>query len=284
MPLFYQNTDGERLRFDTDSRFRLLNVEGLGGLQFETRTVRSPYQDGRTFIDSVAQPREIELTIAVYGETNELAHEYFAELSRAFSPKLGEATLEFEYAGKTRALSVITEQAPVYLTGEENRTQGFIRTTVSLVANNPYWKDDQFNFEELQTWINAYELPITLPYEIGISGDSGVITNGGDVETPLQIEVLGGFTPPLYIRNLTTDEEIIITQTLDPDERLFIDTTPSRQRVSFIDALGNQTNGFHFLDPDSRLFQLQRGTNSLQISALDVTTVYISYKRQYISF
>lgn len=284
MPLFYQNVNGERIRFDSDGNYRLLNVEGLGGLEWESRTARSPFQDGRTFIETVAKPREIELTFAVFGNTNEEVNGYFADISRIMSPKLGEGLIEFDYGGKIRGINVVVEQSPVYLTGDDNRTKGYIRSTVSMVANNPYWLDQTITTEELQTWVDTYELPMEMPYEIGVRGDSGTVTNGGDVDTPLLIEVSGGFAPPLTLSNLTTGEDITITKALAPDERLFIDTTPSAQRVTFLDAANNPTNGFHFLDPASRLFQLATGANEIKVNAQDSTTVYINYKRQYISF
>lgn len=284
MPLYFRNGANETVEFTTNGRYRLLDVSGLGGLEFEKRSIRSPFQDGETYIESVAKTREIELLIGIYGNDMQEVHQYFSELSSLFSAKLGEGVLEFDYAGKVRALNVSVDQAPVYMTGDDNRTKGFLRSTITLTANNPYWQDTETSFEELQTWKDTFALPLTLPFKVGERGESGLVTNGGDVDSPLQILIEGGFTPPLNIENVTTGETITITKLFDPEARLFIDTTPSKQQVAFISTGGVQTNGFHYLDPSSRLFQLARGANEIRVSALDSTKVYIMFKRQYISF
>lgn len=283
--MIYENSEYEKVEFGTSGRYRLLDVTGLGGVEYETRTVRSPYQDGETYIESIAKKREVELVIGVYGNNAEEVHQYFSELAGIFSAKLGEGTLQFEYAGKVRKLRVSVDRSPTYLTGNDNRTENFIRTTVELTANDPYWRDAEDSWEELQTWVDEFHLPASLPTFIGSRGESGLVTNGGQVDTPLQIIVEGGFTPPLTIENVSTGETITITQELEPDETLFINTTAGNQRVYFLlPPNGTEQNAFHYLDPSSRLFQLQRGINEIRVNAQDNARVVIGYNRRYESF
>lgn len=283
--MIYENSEYEQVEFGTSGRFRLLDVSGLGGVEYETRTVRSPYQDGETYIESIAKKREVELVIGVYGNNAEEVHQHFSELAGIFSAKLGEGTLQFEYAGKVRKLRVSVDRSPTYLTGNDNRTENFIRTTVELTANDPYWRDAEDSWEELQTWVDEFHLPASLPTFIGSRGESGLLTNGGQVDTPLQIIVEGGFTPPLTIENVSTGEKITITKALEPAETLFINTTAGNQRVYFLlPPDGREQNAFHYLDPSSRLFQLRRGINEIRVNAQDNARVLIGYNRRYESF
>src|SRR5690625_1401034 len=106
--LIYTNELGQSIEFSNRKPFILENVEGLGDIEADIQTQKAPYQDGETHIDTVLEPRYIDLEISVVGSNVDELRRY---LSRVMNPKIS-GTLRYEDEEVVREIDCINEHVP----------------------------------------------------------------------------------------------------------------------------------------------------------------------------
>lgn len=264
------------------------SFEGAGGLETEIQTSKAPYQDGCTYLDTLADMREITFQVALVAESQAELYEWMRELSRVFNPKLGECSLVYENDYHTREIACYVDRAPVFPIGEEHRGPGFQNCLIQLLATDPFWLDEYATAEVLAAVTPCFEAPIEIPeagLELGShSGGIIVIDNDGDLEAPPTFEFAGPVTDP-KILNETTGEYIELIYPLLLGETMRITTAFGQKTATMIDELGGETSAFQYLNLDSTFFQLQRGQNRLNFAASagsDKAEISIRYRRRYV--
>ena len=225
---------------------------------------KAPYQDGKTFIDSVLDPKFITINFEIFDDYG--VSQYRALLSRIFNPKLGMGLLVYQKDNIKKEIHVISERLPYFPSGENNRVPYYQKGVIDLVCPNPYWQDPQ----ELSRALRAYEgklnIPTTFPIEFGISGDTTILNNEGDVETPITIDIQGPVTNPRVI-NKTTGKYIRVILSLSANDVLHIDTGDRNKRVEiYRDGLAIE-KAIGYLDHNSDFWKLDVGYNEIQYIA-----------------
>lgn len=273
------NAMGEQITFDT-KEYRLLKLSGTGAVQTDIQTQKSPFQDGRTYIDNTLEPRTISIEIGIFAVDKEDLFRKRRKVSRIFNPKLGLGKLIYEYYVGTKEIEAISELAPVFATGHENETNTFQRALLTMYCPNPFWQDELETSKEIVTWIGGMTFPLKLPTKYSTAGPKRInVINEGDVETPVKIEFRGPATNPKIV-NHATGEYIKVNRTLLQDDVLVITTAFGNKRVEI-----NNQNVFNWIDLNSVFWQLQPGDNIIEYTSDDEVEnakVKISYRNRYL--
>lgn len=264
----YTNSRGESLSFAHDSPFILSRIEGLGNVEAEVQTQKSPYQDGATLVDTLLEPRYIPVTFLLKGKSHEEITGFRGRVSKVFNPKLGLGKLEYETAGRRWEIYATCESSPLFLSGEARGTTHQLGT-IDLIAPNPYWRSPEQITEPLAAFIPLRTYPTVYPVIYGRRGSEAILYNDGDVPCPVQIELTGPALSPV-VTNRTTGEFIRITRELYEGDKLIINTAPGQEQMVAIERQGGTLeNAWHYIDIwESTLFSLDVGENVLDYDAL----------------
>ncbi|MED4969746.1 phage tail family protein [Parageobacillus toebii] len=279
--IIFTNARGQSVELKSSAPFLLQSVDGLGDVDADTQTQKSPFQDGSTYIDSVLQERAISLEIVIIASDKPTLLQQRQYLASVFNPKLGQGILRYENGEVVREIEAVPDGVPVFPSGRENRGPFFQKALVNLLCPNPFWKSTEITEEP--TFEPLFQFPFEGVFQIGIQRDKRIIVNDGDAPAPLYIEFYGPAVNPIII-NRTTGEFIKVNQTLGENEIMKIDTTPGRKSVCFIQPDGTERNVFNWIDPESTFFQLVVGENEIEYSAdsdIQGAIVNISYRKLY---
>lgn len=284
MPLTFINSHGNSVVFSKIPPYKLIQIEGTGGLSSDVQMEKAPFQDGSSYIDTLLEPRSVSLEVGIYGNDATDLSAKRSEVSRVFNPKLGVGILRYEYDGGTKELNATVETAPVFLTGGDNSTSKFQRVLINLIAPLPFWLDIETTSEPMTAYLGLFQFPLTFPTQMGEQGDKQTFTNHGDVPTPVIIEFNGPATNP-KVSNNTTGQYVRVNRTLATGEKLVIETTFGNKRVEIVSANGTTTNVFNWIDLNSTFFQLEVGENEIEYTADDGgdgAIVAVTWRNRYI--
>jgi Phage tail protein len=278
--IIFTNARGQSVELKSSAPFLLQSIDGLGDVDADTQTQKSPFQDGSTYIDSVLQERSISLEIVILADKSTLL-EKRQYLASVFNPKLGKGVLRYENGETIREIEAVPDGVPTFPSGQDNRGPTFQKAIVNLLCPNPYWKSMEITEEP--TFEPLFQFPFEGVFEMGMQRDQRIIVNDGDAPAPLIIEFYGPAVNP-KITNKTTGEFIKVNQTLQEGEVMRIDTTPGNKSVYFVQPDGTERNVFNWIDLDSTFFQLVVGENEIEYSAdsdIQGAIVNISYRKLY---
>ena len=267
--------------------FYLQNVEGLGDVTADIQTQKSAYEDGSTLLDVILNNREIPVDFVIaadYDETYGDVSERRALIAKVLNPKLGVGTLHYENERIVRIIKCVADGVPLF-PDKEGRSQRLQKGSITFIAPSVYW--ESLDIIEEPPYIPLFKFPFsgTRPFKTGLQQDERIITNDGDAETPLYIELQGPATNPRII-NKTAGKYIKVDQDLLIGETMIIDTNPDTAKVIFIDVEGNARNVVHWLDLGSSLasFKLQIGENRIAyVADSDIrnNTFNLTWRKQY---
>lgn len=277
MKLTYTNIKGESVEMGYGFPFFLSTVEGLGDVEADVYTQKSPYQDGSTFIDSNLRERFIHIELSLKNNDPNLRR----ILSRVFIPKqMGELKVEID--GEIRVIQGIPEHVPNF---PDERNSVYKPALIDLRCPDPFWKSEQIVSEPMAAYRGLFRFPLTLPTQFGEEGTTQVFVNDGDVDTPVQIEFRGPATNP-RVTNKTTGEFIQINKELEESDKLIVDTTFGNKRVEIIRPDGSVENVFNWIHPFSTFWNLIPGPNEIEYTAESGRTnavVSIKWKNRYLA-
>lgn len=249
---------GEVVVFSNLPPFILSKIEGLGDVEADIQSQKSPYQDGETHIDTLLEPRFIEMEISVVGENIEENRRY---LAKVMNPKLS-GVLQYENNSIIRVINGVSEHVPKFPSGDD-RNQVYQLALVNIKCPNPYWKSLNQQAKPLQAYVGKFKLPMTFPFELGTSGSRATLYNDGDLPAPIEIDINGPITNP-QIFNRTTGKFIRINRSISEDEKIIINTESGQKKVSVISSNGTESQAFGYLDAESTLFNLEIGENEIE--------------------
>lgn len=278
--LIFKNDRGQSVELGNTRPFILTEIDGTGGLGTTLITSKAPYQDGTTHHNTWLDPRILPIKGGIVGKDREDRYRKRQQLSSIFSPKI-KGTLTYINNALERTIDCAVEAGPTW--GKSvRRIQEFM---VQLYCPNPLWMDRLVIDEEMAQWLGGMTFPLRLPTRFATKGETrALLINKGDVETPLDITIVGPATNPM-IRNRSTDEFIKVKRILEPSDRLHISTEFGRKRVFIRDNEGVETNVLNWIDLDSTFINLQVGDNAIEYTSDDdmfKARVFVKYRNRYI--
>lgn len=237
------------------------SLTGIGEVDVDIQSQQSPYQDGDNYIDTLLQPRFINLEGSITKTAFKDIKEYRKAILMVCNPKLGIGKITLELDGDTKEIEGVLDGSPVF---PERGQTPFQKFMITWKCPDPYWRDLNQVSKPLQSYVGNFTLPFTLPFELGVSGSRTVLHNDGDVPAPVTIDIHGPTTNPQVI-NRTTGEYIRINRSIAEDEILHINTASGMQRVE-IQRGESIEQGFGYLDHNGVLtdFMLEIGMNEIE--------------------
>lgn len=278
--VIFKNERGQTITLGNSRPFILTKIGGLGGVNTNLITSKSPYQDGTSHHNTLLEPRIIPIEGGIMGRNREDVYRKREELSSVFNSKV-KGTLTYINDALERKIDCIVEVGPTWGEGVR-RMQKFL---IQLYAPNPFLMDRLVIDEEIAQWLGGMTFPLRLPTRFATKGEPrALIINKGDVSTPLDITIIGPATNPI-IRNRSTGEFIRVKRVLEPSDRLYISTEFGRKRVFIRDNEGVETNVLNWIDLDSTFINLEVGDNAIEYTSDDdvfKARVFIKYKNRYV--
>ena len=183
--LVWQNADGIELDL-TSGNYGITEWEGFSNTGLNIQSQQVPFQDGGVFLDALIEQRELTVTLAIQDRNNlELRYQQRRELISALNPKLGEGYLIYTNDFISKRIKCVP-QIPLFETHNSDMS-GTPKASLTWTACEPYWEDLEETVVSIQNGIQK-------------------ITNNGDVETQVRINLIGN--SDVSVLNNTTNKKI----------------------------------------------------------------------------
>lgn len=259
--LTYENSRGENIVFYL-SPLVINSLTGIGEVEATLQSRSAPYQDGDNYIDTLLEPRYIDMEATITRTNLKEIKEYRSYINRVCNPKLGIGKIILELDGDTKEIEAVLDGTPTFPERGQEVWQQF---SVSWKCPDPYWRDIQETSRALQAYVGTFTMPFSFPVQFGTQGDSIIIENEGDTSAPVQVSMQGPLDRPM-LENRTTGEYMRLNTNIHTDEILFIDTTFNNKRVEIYH--GNQIiKAMGYFDHNGDFMQLVPGENELRYTA-----------------
>ena len=253
----YTNRKGESLNIEYGGNYILDGYDGLANTEIIPMTTKGYAQHGNTLNRTILGIRIISIYFYLFedGMTNFYTKRRY--LSSVFNPLLGEGVLEYTNNHTTKRINVL----PTVLPTQVDKRGSLQLFNIELTAYDPFWYDNT----ETVSNMAGFESGLTL-------------TNVGDYETPVRIEVVGAAVNP-KITNSATGQFLKVNKVLSANQKIVFDTAYGNKTVTFTDAIGASSNAYKLLTNDSKFFNLQIGANKLVYGGTSSTPVIKMYWR-----
>lgn len=270
------NSNGDSVVFSHRPPFLLSKIDGLGDVEANVQMSSAPFQDGATHIDTLLEPRYIDMQISIL---NDDVPGMRQRLARVLNPKL---TLHIIYENRdvTRQIQAYSEHVPKY--PSDGRGLRYQIALINLVCPNPYWQDVNPTMLKLQDFVGNFFFPVSFPASFSIRGDQEEFMNLGDVPAPVKVTFRGEAVNPM-ITNVSTGEFIRVNRTIPAEHSLVITTDMNYRTVRIVDPYGAEMNAMGYIDLNSTFFSLDVGENKLSfITDGGNPEVFIEYRNRYL--
>lgn len=279
--LTFENARGERIEFHL-SPYLIESLTGIGEVDADVQGQESPYQDGDVYIDTMLQPRYIDLEGSITDTDLKEIRKHRGYISRVCNPKLGLGKITLELDGDTKEIPGVLDGSPEFPERSRDVWQKFV---INWKCPDPYWRDLNQVSRALRAYEGKFTLPFTLPFSLGKQGDRTTLVNEGDVPAPVQIDLQGPVTNP-KITNETTGEFIQVNGSIAADEILHIDTTANRKRIEVYKGdFVRSVFGRLAYESGASFWQLEIGANDVSYVADEGNNkaiVAVAWKSRYV--
>lgn len=268
--LYFTNARGQTVEFSATSKYKLQNVDDIGGLEAVSQSVSSPYQDGSTPVgDSFFESKVISVEFVVVSETLDAD---IRNLNNILNPKIGVGKLAIESDDETYVLEKVKTRMLPTRPREKNQGKYFQISEIIFEIFDPLYSDVDFTTTILATTLPLLEFPIDIEDGMEFSTlDASAVTivNEGDVEAPIQVSFKGPLTAPIVLTKAETGEKITLSLNVATDEQIEITTDDANLNVILRDLTdGSAISAFGYIDvANTDFFKLDVGNNTLELTA-----------------
>ena len=277
----FENARGESLSASRGFPYFLEFLSGVGSTEPEVLTQHRYQQDGKDYYGSLLEPREMEATLWVKGDSKSDFMMKRQTLLDVFNPKLGLGTLTYQNDTGSWQIEALVQAAP---SADATRLKNaYVQCfALKLMCPDPAWESIEEYDLTLIGAVGGLTLPMGLPMICGQQEDAQTINYTGTLDAPLKIEFRGPVTMPKIIKN-ETGEEIAVELEIETGEKLYVITNPNDYDVYKLSATGEKTSAFNYIKADSQYFSLTNGTNTLTFSAAGgALEAYIYWHNRYV--
>lgn len=286
MKVYYTNPLDEVIEFSATSKYKLLNVDDLGGNDVISQSVSSPYQDGTTSVgESYFKSKIMIVSFTLISST---LNADMRSLQKIINPKLGIGKLTVSLGTNTYVLEKVKVRT---MADRDGRGDGLTFQVSKIIFEvfDPLYADISFTEQFAVNSVNLleFDLDITDDFEFGQDYASGyVVQNLGDVACPVTIEITGALTAPLEVENLTTGDKIKVILDLTADEELIITTEIDNINViKKTISTGVEVVAFQYIDvAETTFFYLPVGVSNIAITSTEgeVQGALFKFKNRYV--
>lgn len=274
------NSNGDSVVLSHRPPFLLSKIDGLGDVDAEVQMSSAPFQDGSTHIDTLLEPRFVEMQVSILSDSRGGVSAMREQLARVFNPKLSLLIL-FENDRVARQIKAVSEHVPKF--PSDNRGSRFQIALVNLVCPTPYWQEVNPTNVKLEDFVSNFRFPFSFPVSFAARGDMRTLINTGHVPAPVKIIFRGESINP-RITNLRTGEFIRVKRTIPEGYSLVITTGFDNKAVRIVAPDGVETSAMGYIDLSSTFFSLLVGENQLTFATDGgKPEVYIEFRNLYLS-
>jgi hypothetical protein len=292
----YITPDGVEYRLHTETTRWVLSTEGEGMPPIEYVTQRGPFQHGETVMDYFLKPRILQFVIhqkfcsrQAYWDGRQLLLNMLRP-NRQAPGQIRPGILRKHFpSGLMWDLEVFVQEGPGFAPRlDQGWNEWSFKEIIRFYAPNPIMYDPRQLSMQVYSDVSQLMFPAVFPIFFGaMGGVNFLLYEGTWLEYPT-ITVTGpiqGF----QIVNVTTDEKLALTNTLDPGDSMTIDLRYGAKTITHSD--GSNLIGSLSSDSDLSTFHLAphpeapNGRNRLEIYGTGVNTsskVEIKWYRRYI--
>ena len=271
------SSNGNVLEIKTTKPYILQQVEGLGIPDNTSESLKSPNQDGTSYVQTLLESRDIDLEfgILIAGFTDQFALR--ESVCRTLNPKY-ELDILYEYPGGSKRITGHLAGPVEFPKGD---LPGYQKAICTIECSNPFWRDANPSGEILALTVPKFSFPLVFDPGILFSillNKTVTIDNIGHTNTPLKITFNGPAENPI-VTNETTGEFMRVNKILLSSEVLVINTEFGNKYVRI-----NGVNAFGFIAPESTFFNLAPGENVITYDAdvgADNAEVVLTYSNLY---
>lgn len=252
----------------------LTEIQGLDLPPMSYRTSRAPFQHGATLLGFVLEPRIIQVILHLRGHDRLDMWQKRQDIISLLNPLLGPYQLELHMGDGTiySLHQVVCDGAFEAAVRSREGSPTLQAVGVRMIAQDPVWFGPSRQFIAVPTeLVDALVLPASFPIMFGTAAtieESPVLTVLGNWATYPTILLYGPMGSP-SVRNLTTDERLMLNYGIAAGEVVTITTTPGSKSV--VNNLGVNLTGYLTTDSDLATFHLDpaplapAGANALYI-------------------
>jgi hypothetical protein len=268
------SSNGSSIEISLTLPYILQKLEGLGIPENSTEKLKSPDQDGTSWVQTLLDSRSIELEFGILTTTDVEKFNLRENVSKVFNPKY-ELDILYEYPGGKKRITGHLDGPLNFAKSDDRRYQ---KVLALIECNEPFWRDEEDSEATLTLEEPGFKFPLVFNPSIvfGVIANNTVVINTvGHVPSPVNIKFIGPATNPI-VTNDTSGEFIKVNKVLASNEMLEINTAFGNKYVLFGEyqeviqpdgsieyefVSSNPENAFGFIDPDSTFFQLMVGDN-----------------------
>lgn len=265
MILKFVNGDGGNFQFSNVGNYFLLGWSGFGDLPIEHKLLKSPYQDGKTLIESFFNERPLSISFTILGANRQEIFDKRLEVSRYFNPKLGLGYIEWTQDDGTSIYRIDCISSKIIFADGKGQGISWQDTVIEFIAPNPFWYNPTSLISTLVGFSGGLSFPISFPLSFGTVTSQITVINSGNVNTPIILSFIGEVTDPV-LENITTDKKITIVKNIPSGSTLIINTAFGNKSVKIYNGI-TYANAFEYVDPDSEFWELEPGDNVIKYSA-----------------
>ncbi len=148
----------------TMTPYTVQEIKGFDRMEVQNVMSQGFDQDGASLLNSYVLPREMEITGQMIASTTYEMQMNRDRIMNVFRPK-SEITITHFYGGINRCITARVEKTPRFEFTEVNAVQNY---SLSLIAVEPYWRDESETLIEIANVVGDFHFPLTIPQEEGV--------------------------------------------------------------------------------------------------------------------
>lgn len=237
-------------------------VSGTSGTDVSFISSNIPGMDGVYINDIRVEPAQIKASVNVHGENRAEMYKNRFELIRRLTPNSVPGTLHYQNDYISAKIGAIPQASPQFTA----RIKNYNAAEIVFFCPSPFWESENERQVKI-AWIgNAFEFPIAIEprMEFGVMRSKEKVNINTALNTSIIITISAPATNPIKISNNTTGQVIELEHSLKGSEKLIINTKRGGKSVTLVHNNGTREDAFHYITPDSELFELVPGENELE--------------------
>jgi hypothetical protein len=254
----------------------LLDYTGFAGIPGEhVYADKAPMRHGQIRKYTTLTKRELSFDIMILSDDLTEQQALVTVLSSALNPLDGPGILQYTKEDNTTYyLNAIGVSGNPSLSPTD-KSSTHQKATIKLVADeDPFWHADSPSIEYFNpTPANYFPFPNgtgTWPWSLSSLNKIKTCVNAGSVDAPIIVIFTGPMTNPVLICTKTVDgvvvtETLSLTITMIAADTLIVNTDPDIMTARYYPAAGGDLNAHKYVDTDAILWQLGRGSNTVEL-------------------
>lgn len=268
-----KNEYGDTIEFNK-GQYTITDISGFDAPSVDIKTFEISSADGAVCSGAKVKTRPINIAFAITDTDPERARDSVYKLFRL------KKKVTLFYKSDLRDVFIEGYVTSVLVSYFEMRQT----ITVAIECLSPYWKSVDVVENELSKTVKAFKFPFSIVEPIPLSYTQTIssvsVTNGGDVDTGLIIEIyIRENVYNISIFDYKTNDFIKLNGYFYAGEMIKINTNFGKKSVVKI-SNGQETNIFNLLDTNSTWLQLDKPINTYvyNVEVGDVKDVAIIFK------